>query len=530
MAAAATSDVTIQFLFRYRDLVAETIKEHQAIIENEGSCWWGWWKRPSEDFRREVWDALRQRVKDQGGEWVGLFDSGNTSDNSVIKAYVTEVILPMTDEGGTQLKSPPVPKEQEKFIPSYYRRSPYSRAWMRISEIGSSFQFFGRYSYDVAPALPGIPAQYLSRLRGKVIIDSDELRTMDTTIWQVRSCKEDDHAEKFLVPAIRITEPISVEPIRTLGKQILPLTDLHFANNANSEIRSQHVWGYPANRERKTTLADAVGSALKNTKVGLLVISGDLTFLADDQEFTEALKSIRSLFGMLGLGSDHVVVVPGNHDILWTKDARQTYDPMQKIDNASEEARKRYSEFYEKLLGHSPNEDCSMGRRYVFPSGCIVDVCALNTSDLESRKNYLAGMGRTHPLAFGKVSQQLNWDTEFQSLALRLLVMHHHLTATEDVENPAEYSKGFGMAMDAKKTLREAARCGVHLVLYGHRHRAFFWWGSVYALPEEKETNWQLGCVSILGGGSAGSSDVVDNKNYFNLLNITSSEVIVRMF
>ena len=113
-----------------------------------------------------------------------------------------------------------------------------------------------------------------------------------------------------------------------------------------------------------------------------------------------------------------------------------------------------------------------MGRRFVFSNGAVVDICALNSSSLEQGKNYLAGMGRIESHAFDKVSGELGWNRPAKSLALRVLVVHHHVTATEDLENPAEFHKGFGMAIDAKQTLRAAAKAGVQLVLHGHRHRA----------------------------------------------------------
>ena len=93
---------------------------------------------------------------------------------------------------------------------------------------------------------------------------------------------------------------------------------------------------------------------------------------------------------------------------------------------------------------------------------------------------------------FSGVRKELGWETEGASLSLRILVLHHHLTATENFESPDEYSKGFGMAIDAKKILRDAADCGVHLVLHGHRHRVFVWREGVYALPDSRPRNGSL--------------------------------------
>src|SRR5262245_37989602 len=94
--AFALPDPVIRFLFRYRDLVAPTLEEHHKIIEKHNACWWGWWKRPTEDARADVWDALAQEIAASGSAAVGLFDSGSASDDAAVRrAKITAVIPPM---------------------------------------------------------------------------------------------------------------------------------------------------------------------------------------------------------------------------------------------------------------------------------------------------------------------------------------------------------------------------------------------------------------------------------------------------
>jgi hypothetical protein len=522
-----SADSSIQVLFRYRDLIAETLAEHNKIIAKEANtrgCWWGWWKRPTEEMRSEVWTHLKAEIAAHGHATIGLFNSGAKDDPSAVrKAVVVEIIEPQ--HGEMALASPALPKNELELVPPYYRKSPFSRAWLRLTEIAPSpFEFFGKYSYDRPPPLPGIPDRYLSRLAGKVVIDREELRAMDTTIWQVRARQDGDHVEKFLAPTIHVNKAASPEPIRVKGDKILHLTDLHFAETP----RDQHVWAYPG--ESGSSLAEQVGKAVQKHSIGLIVVSGDLTYLADPNEFKLACESINSLLGSTGVGPDQVVIVPGNHDIAWTKPANAVYDPTAEIVVAPPDATRAYRDFYRKLLQHEPNERLSMARRYVFPHGGLVEVCALNSSNFESGQKYLAGMGLVDATAFSDVASVLDWNDTRKSLALRLLVLHHHLTATEDVEDPAEYKKGFGMALDGKKIIRDAAKRGVHLVLHGHRHRAFFWRENVFELPEETRTQWSLGDVSILGGGSAGSKEVVDKKHYFNLITVHSDALKVDVY
>lgn len=525
---AKVKEPEIEFLFRYRDLIADTLTEHRKIIEspdNSQGCWWGWWKRPSEDGRPDVWNSLQQQIASNGFAVIGLFNSGATEDSTaVVRARVEEVIVP--EKGANGFIAPVLGVEQLELVPEYYRKSPFSRAWLRITDIDSAqSEFFCKYSFSVPPQLPGIPPHYLSRLKGKIIKDREELRAMDTTIWQVRPKNDGDHDEKFLAPGIRITDAVSIEAVKVVGNKILHLTDLHFATG---DHRKQHVWSY-AGESKRSTLAESVGMAMAGQGIGVVVVTGDFTFMAAEEEFRQAAASMNQLLGSLGLGPDHMVIVPGNHDIQWRKSASEKYKPDAKVESASGEATKNYREFYRRLLQHTGSDSLSMGRRYLFPHGGVVDICGLNSSNLESGKNFLAGMGRVDPTEFARVRMSMGWATRDHH-ALRLLIMHHHLTATEDVESPAEFSKGFGMAIDAKKILREAAKAGVHLVLHGHRHRVFVWRESVFENPEEIQKSWELGDVSILGGGSAGSNDVIDNKNYFNVLDVSSTAIGLQIY
>jgi predicted phosphodiesterase len=521
----------IGVLFRYRNLSADTLEEHKKMIASKGSCWWGWWKRPREPRRREVWDLLQEKLKAPGGVWVGLFDSGGLNrDRSVYLARITEVVPPLDDhlpEG-----SPPLPSNEQELVPEYYRNSPFSRAWLRIAEIRDEpLPFFGHYSYTGPPPLLGIPPDLLGRLANKVVKDDDELRTMDTTIWLVRPKRKDDHDEKFLAPSVHITAALSIEPIRVDGDTILHLTDLHFATGRN---RDQHAWGYPTEDPKAKTLAEAVGQAAtdkKVKKVGIIVISGDFTFIASDEEFDEAYKSINALLGTLGLGADNLVIIPGNHDIAWSKPDGENYNASTPVQSAPDEAKLAYKKFYKRLMKHTPNDDFSMGRRFILPSGITVDICALNSSSLEQGKDYLSGMGLVRPSSFNDVMESLQWRKYDKSFAFRILAVHHHLTATEDVESADEFSKGFGMAIDAKRILRDAARYGVHLVLHGHRHRVFVWREGVYQPPDQPQHQhrWKLGDVSILGGGSSGSTSVEGDRRFMNLITVTGTGLEVEI-
>jgi len=144
---------SIRFLFRYHDLVGPTLAEHRKVIAHHGRCWWGWWKRPTEDDRAEVWSALAVEASVAKPQPVGLFDSGS---GQVYVAYVQQVIQPRP--GREEGAHPRVPEAENDLIPQYYRDSPFSFAWMKFVKIdGNPIAFFENYSFSKVPKLLTTP-------------------------------------------------------------------------------------------------------------------------------------------------------------------------------------------------------------------------------------------------------------------------------------------------------------------------------------------------------------------------------------
>lgn len=523
----ADGDGTV--VFRFRDLVAKTIPEHDAIVRSGAKyCWWGWWKRPTEDARAAIWAHLQAQLDAKGEVLVGLFDTGDDNPASCFRlARVTALKPPPSGAHLRNWDPPRLEPDEQLLVPEYYRSSIFSRAWMKIVEFLPPTQLFGSYSYAQPPPLPGIPQNELDRLADKKVIDSDELRAMDTTIWLLKPSKDSDSNDRFLASSLRFSRPFESLALRVTGDSILHISDLHFAVGAK---RKEHVWDYTGD-PKPSTLVDRIVKAIDGQRIGAIVVSGDLTFRADPEEFEHAMVALNALAGVLGLGSDNIVVVPGNHDVRFADDS-----PKKRKGEASEPARPAaataedaYRKFYRKLFRHEPNEHFAMARRFVFPNGVVVEVCGLNSNSLETSPGHLPGIGKVGDGAFETAKEELDWVPGTASGALRILALHHHLTLTDDLEEESEYEKGFGMAIDAMKTLRKAAKNGVQLVLHGHRHRSFVWRSAVYELPEIAHERWSLGHVSILGAGSCGSK-AVKNGNCFNVIRVQPGNIELSIY
>jgi hypothetical protein len=516
-----------RFLFRYRDLVADTLPEHRKIIDGKGWCWWGWWKRPNEPGRLEVWRTIADETRN-GPVRVGLFHSGS---GEVHFASVEQVILPEEDEYGQYSAVTPSSNELEH-IPAYYRNSRHSRGWLRIRSISKGpVEFFGKYSYAESPPLPQYSAGQLVRLVGKQIIDADELRSMDTTIWEVRPSEPEDSTERFLIANIANTgneAPLSAHPIACPGEWLLHITDPHYSTG---KFRSQHQWrleGEPISVV--PTMVDAINVALVeyDRSVGAVIVSGDLTYIGSEEEFNAARAGLFKLVnGLLGLGLEHLVVIPGNHDVVWTRNDEYVYGA--EVEVAPDMATANYRAFFQKLFSFPASTHLSMARRFVFPGGNLVDVVAVNSSSLEQGKHFLAGMGRVQEAGYQAAATTLSWEKQ-HALGLRILTLHHHLALTEDLESSDEYGTGFGIAIDAPRIQRMAAKHGVHLAVHGHKHRAFVWRANAYELPEYAKEKWELGAFNIVGGGSSGSTSTDGQRNFFNLFRIAGTCVELEIF
>ncbi|MCA9682516.1 MAG: metallophosphoesterase [Myxococcales bacterium] len=513
-------------LFRYRDLLTDdTLAKHREIIDQHGECWWGWWQRPGEDTRIEWWEDLKQQVHKGGPIEIGLFNSGPREQEEVLvhKATVSAIIPPSPDG-----PAPRVPEEERDLVPEYYRGAPFSAAWLKLTNIEERplENFFRQYSYSVAPRVQGIDSRRLEKFVDKQVFDAEELRSMDTTIWELRRVRKQDPRHQILTASAHVTEALSAKPIGLQGNLILHLSDLHLAISGPNP--SKHKWAL-TNEGEVTMQAQVLGALADDaSKVGLVVITGDLTCEAGPDEFYEVFRFVHGLLGALRLGPEHLVMIPGNHDVKRTQQEDQVWDPTKTLEPAPPEALEAYRVNYERVFRHRPDHKLSMARRFVCPSGVSLEVGALNTSTLAQGRNWLPGMGRLADGAFGDVARRLGWSQP--SLALRILALHHHVTVTEDTMPAREFSKGFGMAVDAKKTLRDAASHGVQLILHGHRHQPFLGHEFVYSELDLAESNYELGQINIVGGGSVGSVSVRDHNNYFNLFEVSPSDVKLTLY
>src|SRR5262249_53378828 len=159
--------------------------------------------------RSDIWNELAQQTNAGQTIEVGLFDSGS---GAVYRASVTGVKKPAQAGNRGAEYTIKVPPQEADHVPPYYRESPFSRAWLKMTRIEPDpIEFFGNYSFAEAPNLPNYAISTLRRFANKKIANPEELRGMDTTIWRIRPSLPTDPSESILLSAPALSEPISVE-------------------------------------------------------------------------------------------------------------------------------------------------------------------------------------------------------------------------------------------------------------------------------------------------------------------------------
>jgi 3',5'-cyclic AMP phosphodiesterase CpdA len=188
---------------------------------------------------------------------------------------------------------------------------------------------------------------------------------------------------------------------------IAHISDLHFGRIAHPGI------------------VEALVDEVNEARVGLVVLSGDLTQRARPREFEAAQDLLAAI-------EPPTLVVPGNHDVYpWWRPVRRLWTPL-----------RRYKQAITNDLAPSFEANGVAVLGIATAHGATVKGGRITDGDRAVIRDYFADVPDT---------------------AFRILVLHHHLTKIRAI-GPHD------VARQARKTLDAAAAAGVHLILCGHLH------------------------------------------------------------
>jgi 3',5'-cyclic AMP phosphodiesterase CpdA len=395
---------------RFRDAIlgVDTIAEHRAVIAQEGAVWWGWWKKTFEPPYADVFDQL-----------------GTSNGNAVLidratrRCYLAG-FLKIVRSGQATI--------DETRIPAYYRHAfDQVAAWFLLNEISEM-----EYQDDLGLRLG--EATFL-------LINTDE-RT----------------------PAV--VAPSSNSIVAKDRNVVLHLSDLHFG----ADYAFLSPGARPSIGEQRQTLTTCLIEDLKRIgvaeNVGAILITGDFTTEGDWSDLTQKqiLDELSSLLKALNLSKEHIVAVPGNHDIVRYPAGTSIDLTHLTVDQQTTYKHERdFRIFHEQLTGRHWNEPLNRILSYRLKT-VDLQVCVLNSCTIVATQ--WTEYGYVGPGGIDVLRNLGNSDVSRPTF--RLMALHHHLVPVNRVDVPNE--KGVSLTLDAVELLDAADRYGVHLAVHGHQH------------------------------------------------------------
>lgn len=423
---------------RFNDHEADTIEKHQSIVVDEEHVWWGWWKKQHEDPRLATLEALADDLPCD----IYLLCRGDE------RAYTARCeVVDYHDEG--ERKPSPDPEK----TPDYYDDSEHP-AWFKLSSIEE--MPFDQFRDRVGGVPKGDPSLFVLRE------STDEIAgDQDFTDY---------------------------EAVDAPGGTILHLSDLHFGE--------YHDYSLETTTQRDPCLLDVLTERIDelDANIGVVVVSGDLTSRGNSNYLIKAGNFIENLLDHLDLTTDHLVVVPGNHDI-WTEE-----EETATRDFALEEP---YREFLRSRLD---TEEIRQLRKYRLPGDWEVIFAGLKS--VRPREDNLMHLGyvgrdRSKPL-LDVVEADTPDGSPVANRHLSFAVMHHHVLPTEQVARPGEHGE-VSITLDAGRLIKEFKQADIDVVLHGHKHLPFI--GSTDRMRLDASAGETLdNPMYVFGSGSAGVS------------------------
>ena len=499
-------------ILRFRDLAAQTIEEHQKVLNAHQLVWWGWWHKPDERSPRQAFADFAGVIEKEGSLPVFLLDSGS---KKLYRAVMTGIEPSPTD-------TPRVSPDPDR-TPPYYNKEKY-RAWFRFSKIEEARETDLRsYSYDEIDEFsdPNERSSYHNKRVDSIV---EILERRHKTIWFLQLYRKGHRANRISPAVSRVPENFETSPFVTKSSYLVQISDVHF----HPDHHAFDVTGGDLHLSLANSVIADLRALQSDMPPAAVLLTGDFTWMGTSAEFDLALDFIQRLQSAFDLKPEQLVVLPGNHDIQWSSQDPATYDPKQPVSLPAEQAENNYRDFVTKATGFAPDPYLSMGRRYILGNYLALDVVALNSCRLEQR--HFAGFGFVQRRQLEDAASRMGWHKDdVPRVHYRLLTLHHHVVPIVPAEEIKQLDPSYSLTLDAGQITYAAFRYGVDLILHGHQHHPFS--GSLARPPHQDD--FQVGrSLAIHGAGSAGVKRAhigPGGRNSYSVLTFSETGVEVQV-
>lgn len=472
----------------------DTMEAHMDILKKNGSVWWGWWSKDYENLpKTQLLEIQQQLEHDKKKISFYLF---HTKKEIMYEASCEEIIYKEDS-----LHCP------DDNVPDYYRDYPI-RVWFRFSKIHETNKrdFCEKYTYLDDDLIDEEHKEKvsLSSFVGHRASELELFVFQKRTMWFLRDMRKTDNAIDIKRFGI-MTENISKNYFKTTGTRILVLSDLHF-----TEIASKHAFGLKDDVS-KIKLIDAIENVLKKSDKSIsgVIISGDFTWCADEKEFCYAEQFIMELMESYDIKRNQILIVPGNHDISFSKDKSGKFVEHEKVEVASREAQANYVNFYNNVFQVRPKEDfMCVTRRLLLRNNLPVEIIGLDSNVLQQEEKAFVGQGFVGYKQLNYLSTQMELNEYDEVYSYRILVLHHHIMPAWYQEEP-EKNHSYSVLLDSGRVQEFIKKYRIKLVVHGHNHENQFTKITIPAVLGSKEEDYVYHILGIGSAGACGNSNVM---------------------
>ena len=232
----------------------------------------------------------------------------------------------------------------------------------------------------------------------------------------------------------------------------------------------------------------------------VLVISGDLTYRAEEDEFKLVAQFLKEVCEDLMIPPERVVMVPGNHDVHWPS---IDIDKKRRFDNYLSFLVSFYGEDLFRYRYPRVKWDFKVNTARPSPEDIVavyddmLTIVGLNSCVYETNQDHYGFIGGPQ---LKTVEALLDGDKS----KIRMAVFHHHL---HPFPEPLPDVAGMQPALDTS-TLRDAGhverileKLDFDLVLHGHKHKSQF---RETLVRGRNERGVRRAPLIVCGGGSVG--------------------------
>lgn len=249
-----------------------------------------------------------------------------------------------------------------------------------------------------------------------------------------------------------------------------------------------------------------------------LVISGDIAYTAQAEEFQLAQDFLTEVCDGLKIGKERVCIVPGNHDVNW-KDSES--NKSHRFDNyidflisfyGEEMFRARHPRFDWDLKFNSERpEPWKLISIYYDPVATIT-LLGLNSCVYETHQDHYGFIGGRQM----RVAEELLEEQETPAGAIRVAMFHHHLHPfPEQVELNGSTDPWVDISIirDSGIVERKLERMNFDVILHGHKHKPQLRETTIRNLDNGSSDSTKL---IVCGAGSIGVNSVELEHNISN--------------